>query len=84
MPSMPGAHNVKPVMAHSLGRGIYHVMLELEMYGEWVIKMDFTEPLRDRITKKMFFGKNGQITQQQGLPTDYALIQSALLTSRLV
>ena len=60
MPSMPGAHNVKPVMAHSMGLGIYHVRLKLEMYGEWVLKMDFTKPRRDRMVKKMIFGKNGQ------------------------
>ena len=59
MPSMPGAHNVKPVMAHSMGLGIYHVRLKLEMYGEWVLKMDFTKPRRDRIVKKMIFGGKG-------------------------
>ena len=58
MPSMPGAHNVKPVMAHSLGLGIYHARLKLEMYGEGVLKMDFTKPRRDRIVKKMIFGEN--------------------------
>ena len=56
MPSMAGAHNVKPVMAHSMGMGMYHVRLNLEMYGEWVLKMDFTKPRRDRIVKKMIFG----------------------------
>ena len=59
MPSMPGAHNVKPVMAHSMGLGIYHARLKLEMYGEWVLKMDFTKPRRDRIVKKMIFGGKG-------------------------
>ncbi len=59
MPSMPGAHNVKPVMAHSTGMGTYHVRLNLEMYGEWVLKMDFTKPRRDRIVKKMIFGEKG-------------------------
>jgi len=59
MPSMPGAHNVKPVMAHSMGLGIYHARLKLEMYGEWVLKMDFTKPRRDRIVKKMIFGGQG-------------------------
>ena len=57
MPSMPGAHNVKPVMAHSMGLGIYHVRIKLEMYGEWVLKMDFTKARRDRIVKKMTFGE---------------------------
>ena len=59
MPSMPGAHNVKPVTTHSMGMGMYHVRLNLEMYGEWVLKMDFTKPRRDRIVKKMIFGGKG-------------------------
>ena len=28
MPSMPGAHNIKPVIAHSMGLGSYHVRLK--------------------------------------------------------
>ena len=40
MPSMPGAHNVKPVMAHSKGLGIYNVILKLDMYGEFFLKND--------------------------------------------
>ena len=59
MPSMAGVHNVKPVMTHSMGMGMYHVRLNLEMYGEWVLKMDFTKPRRDRIVKKMIFGEKG-------------------------
>ena len=61
MPSMPGAHNVKPIMAHSMGMGMYHVRLALEMYGEWALKLDFTKPRRDRIIKKMNFGKHGMV-----------------------
>ena len=56
MPSMPGVHNVKPIMTHSVGLGVYHLRLNLEMYGEWILKMDFTKPRRDRIVKKMNFG----------------------------
>lgn len=59
MPSMPGAHNVKPVKAHNMGMGMYHVRLNLEMYGEWALRMDFTKPRRDRVVKKIIFGKNG-------------------------
>ena len=66
MPSMPGAHNLKPVMAHAMGLGIYHVKLKLEMYGEWVLKMDFTKPRRDRIVKKMIFGgKVNEMSHEQ-------------------
>ena len=67
MPSMPGAHNVKPVIADFTGMGTYHVRLNLEMYGEWALRMDFTKPRRDRIVKKMIFGKNGQ-----GISIDHA------------
>jgi hypothetical protein len=59
MPSMPGSHNVKPVMALSIGMGLYLVKLNLEMFGEWALKMDFTKPRRDRIVKKMIFGEKG-------------------------
>ena len=59
MPSMPGSHNVKPVMARSIGMGLYLVKLNLEMFGEWALKMDFTIPRRDRIVKKMIFGEKG-------------------------
>ena len=59
MPSMPGSHNVKPVMARSIGMGLYLVKLNLEMFGEWALKMDFTKPRRDRIVKKMIFGEKG-------------------------
>jgi len=46
MPSMPGAHNIKPVKAQNMGMGMYHILLNLEMYGEWVLRMDFTKPRR--------------------------------------
>ncbi len=61
MPSMPGAHNIRPVMANSIGLGIYSAILKLDMYGEWVLKMDFTKPKRNRIIKKLIFGgKNNE------------------------
>jgi hypothetical protein len=31
------------------------------MYGEWALKLDFTKPRRDRIIKKMNFGKDGMV-----------------------
>ena len=49
MPSMPGAHAVKPVAVMDQGMGMYHVQLVLEMYGEWALTMDFTQPNRDRV-----------------------------------
>jgi hypothetical protein len=57
MPSMPMAHNVKPVMAMPGKKpGTYHVRIQLEMYGEWALKIDLKEPMRDRLIHKMHFG----------------------------
>ena len=58
MPSMPGAHNVRPVPAEPQGMpGMYRARIELEMMGEWVLKLDFTKPRRDRLVKKLRFGR---------------------------
>ena len=59
MPSMPGAHTVKPVTAINQGTGIYHAKLVLEMYGEWALTMDFTQPERDRVITKITITKTG-------------------------
>lgn len=57
MPSMPGAHSVRPVPAEPHGRpGDYQARIELEMTGEWALKLDFTKPGRDRLVKKLHFG----------------------------
>ena len=57
MPSMPGAHNVRPVPAEPHGMpGTYRARIELEMTGEWALRLDFTKPNRDRLVKKLQFG----------------------------
>ena len=57
MPSMPMVHNVKPVKAMPAGKpGMYHARIELEMHGEWILKMDVSSPARDTIIHKMYFG----------------------------
>ena len=58
MPSMPLAHNVKPVRPEPVSDkpGSYEGRLELEMLGEWVLKMTFDEPVRDIVIRKMTFG----------------------------
>lgn len=57
MPSMPGAHNVRPVPAEPHDTpGMYRARIELEMTGEWVLRLDFTKPERDRLNKKLHFG----------------------------
>lgn len=58
MPSMPGAHNVKPVPAEPHETpGTYRALIYLEMTGEWVLKLDFTKPSRDRVVKELYFGR---------------------------
>ena len=57
MPSMPLAHNVRPVTA-SPGEmpGMYKARLELQMHGEWALKLDVSGPIRDRLIHKLHFG----------------------------
>ena len=57
MPSMPLAHNIRPVTATpGGGPGMYEARLELEMHGEWALRLDVSGPLRDRLIHKMHFG----------------------------
>ncbi len=57
MPSMPGAHNVRPTPAEPHGTpGTYRARIHLEMTGEWALRLDFTKPARDRLIKKLHFG----------------------------
>ncbi len=58
MPTMPMAHNVRPVKAMAMGGpGQYRATLELKMYGEWALTMDISGPTRDRVIKKLQFGE---------------------------
>ena len=59
MTSMPGAHTVEPVAVINHGKGMYHVHLPLEMYGQWALTMDFTQPKRDRVVIKVTITKTG-------------------------
>ena len=58
MPSMAMAHNVRPVTA-TAGQmpGHYNATLELAMYGEWALTLDVSGPTRDRVIRKLQFGK---------------------------
>lgn len=56
MPSMPMAHNVKPVKAAPGNEpGTYRARIELEMHGNWAVKVDLAGQVRDRIVKSMRF-----------------------------
>ena len=57
MPSMPLAHNVRPVTATPGDKpGMYTATIELEMHGEWALRLDVSGPTRDRLFHKMRFG----------------------------
>jgi hypothetical protein len=54
MPSMPMVHNIKPVKAVAgAGPGSYRSKIELEMSGDWALRIDLAGPVRDRIIKKI-------------------------------
>ena len=58
MPSMAMVHNVKPVTAEAMaGPGQYQATLEMEMYGDWVLTLDISGPIRDRLIRKLRFGE---------------------------
>ena len=57
MPSMPLAHNVRPVTATPGGTpGLFEARIALEMHGEWALRLDVSGPLRDRLFHKLHFG----------------------------
>ncbi len=57
MPSMAMAHIVRPVNATATGKpGMYRAKIQLEMYGEWALKLDVSGPTRDRLIHKAHFG----------------------------
>ena len=48
MPSMPMAHNVRPSNAvPGSAPGEYHAKLDLEMLGEWAVKIRLDGPVKD-------------------------------------
>ena len=57
MPTMPMAHNVKPIRPAPVAGepGSYQGVLELEMPGEWALKITFDEPVRDVVIEKLTF-----------------------------
>ena len=60
MPSMPMAHIVKPVKAQPTKTpGEYRTKLELEMSGEWVVKLRLAGPVRDQLVLHYEFDERG-------------------------
>jgi YtkA-like len=60
MPSMPMAHNVRPVKAEPVADqpGRYHGRLTLEMLGEWAVKLRVESPRPDVLIRKLDFQKD--------------------------
>lgn len=58
MPTMPMAHNVRAIKPEPIkGKpGVYQGTLQLEMRGEWALKMTFKKPVRDIVVQKLMFG----------------------------
>lgn len=58
MPSMPMAHNVRPVSATAVRGepGVYGFRLNLEMQGEWALKIGVNKPFRDLVIRVLEFG----------------------------
>ena len=60
MPSMPGEHRLKPVKARpGKGPGEYVVRLDLDMPGEWDLKLRLSGPLRDQLVLHCQFDERG-------------------------
>jgi YtkA-like protein len=61
MPSMPMAHNIKPVKARpGKTAGEYLARLDLEMPGEWAVKLRLSGPVRDVLVLRHTFTKTGK------------------------
>ena len=57
MPSMPMAHNIKPVpiFSNNIQLGEYQFEIELEMRGRWMFEYNFSNPKKNRVFEKLDF-----------------------------
>jgi hypothetical protein len=56
MPSMAGAHSVRPATAaEGPEKGTYGAHLELEMHGDWALQINLSGRIRDRVVKILRF-----------------------------
>jgi hypothetical protein len=71
MPSMPMAHNVKPAKARPTPvPGEYLVRPDLEMAGEWAVKLRLDGPVRDQLVLLYWFDDKGSrpVTRERTPP----------------
>lgn len=67
MPSMPMAHNVKPVRATpGKAPGEYAAKLDLEMLGEWAVKLRLGGPVKDQLILLYEFDEKGARPVKRG------------------
>ena len=60
MPSMPGEHKLKPVKARpGKGPGEYLMRLDLDMPGEWALRLRLSGPVRDQLVLHYQFDERG-------------------------
>jgi hypothetical protein len=60
MPSMPKAHDLKPVLATpGKAPGDYKVRLDLEMLGEWAVTLRLAGPVNDLLVLHYEFDEKG-------------------------
>jgi hypothetical protein len=60
MPSMPMAHNIRPVKARpGAAPGEYHARLDLDMPGEWAVKLRLSGAVRDLLVVRHTFKESG-------------------------
>ncbi len=60
MPSMPMAHNLVPVIAKPAGKpGEYQARLDLDMFGEWAVKLRLSGPVRSQLVLHYRFDESG-------------------------
>lgn len=56
MPSMPGAHSVRPATAtEEADKGTYRARIVLEMHGDWALRLNLSGSIRDRVVKVLRF-----------------------------
>jgi hypothetical protein len=65
MPSMPMAHNVRPVKAKpGPAPGTYEAELELEMHGDWAVRLRLAGPRTDLVVRRLRF-EPGEVSPNQ-------------------
>ena len=72
MPSMPGAHAVRPVKAvEDAEKGTYRARVVLEMHGDWAVRLDLSGVVRDRVISVLRFEPDRVEAAQPSTPNPH-------------